>query len=74
VAIAPAAPGECIHVRCAILGCARWVRGPDLGFADSLRSAHGRTAMNGTEIIGLVLAVGLLVYLTLALLKPEWFA
>jgi K+-transporting ATPase KdpF subunit len=30
--------------------------------------------MNGTEIIGLVLAVGLLVYLTLALLKPEWFA
>jgi K+-transporting ATPase KdpF subunit len=30
--------------------------------------------MNGSEIIGLVLSVGLLLYLTLALLKPEWFA
>jgi K+-transporting ATPase KdpF subunit len=30
--------------------------------------------MNGSEIIGLVLSVGLLVYLTIALLKPEWFA
>ena len=38
------------------------------------RSAHGRQAMNGSEIIGLVLSVGLLVYLAIALLKPEWFA
>ena len=30
--------------------------------------------MNGSELIGLVLSVGLLVYLTIALLKPEWFA
>jgi K+-transporting ATPase KdpF subunit len=30
--------------------------------------------MNGSEIIGLVLSVGLLVYLMIALLKPEWFA
>jgi K+-transporting ATPase KdpF subunit len=30
--------------------------------------------MNGTEVIGLVLAAGLLVYLVVALLKPEWFA
>jgi K+-transporting ATPase KdpF subunit len=30
--------------------------------------------MNGVEIVGLVLSVGLLVYLTIALLKPEWFA
>jgi K+-transporting ATPase KdpF subunit len=30
--------------------------------------------VNGTEIIGLVLSLGLLVYLTIALLKPEWFA
>lgn len=30
--------------------------------------------MSGTELVGLVVAVGLLVYLTLALLKPEWFA
>jgi K+-transporting ATPase KdpF subunit len=30
--------------------------------------------MNGSDVIGLVLAIGLLVYLTIALLKPEWFA
>jgi K+-transporting ATPase KdpF subunit len=30
--------------------------------------------MSGSEIVGLVLSIGLLVYLTIALLKPEWFA
>jgi K+-transporting ATPase KdpF subunit len=30
--------------------------------------------MNGSDIVGLVLSLGLLVYLTVALLKPEWFA
>ncbi len=30
--------------------------------------------MNGSEILGLIVSLGLLVYLTLALLKPEWFA
>jgi len=30
--------------------------------------------MSGAEIIGLMLSVTLLVYLALALLKPEWFA
>ncbi len=30
--------------------------------------------MNGTELVGLVLALGLLIYLTAALLKPEWFS
>jgi K+-transporting ATPase KdpF subunit len=30
--------------------------------------------MNGTELIGLLLSIGLLAYLTSALLKPEWFA
>ena len=30
--------------------------------------------MNGSEIVGLVLSLGLLVYLVIALLKPEWFA
>jgi K+-transporting ATPase KdpF subunit len=30
--------------------------------------------MNGIELIGLTLAVGLLAYLTIALLKPEWFS
>lgn len=30
--------------------------------------------MSGTELVGLLLALGLLAYLTVALLKPEWFA
>jgi K+-transporting ATPase KdpF subunit len=38
------------------------------------RRAHGRKIMSGSEIIGFVLSVGLFVYLTIALLKPEWFA
>jgi len=29
--------------------------------------------MNATEVMGLVAAAGLLVYLAVALLKPEWF-
>jgi K+-transporting ATPase KdpF subunit len=30
--------------------------------------------MSGSELVGLLLSVGLLVYLVVALLKPEWFA
>ncbi len=30
--------------------------------------------MSGSEVVGLVLSLGLLVYLVIALLKPEWFA
>jgi K+-transporting ATPase KdpF subunit len=30
--------------------------------------------MNPIDLIGLLVAVGLLGYLTVALLKPEWFA
>ena len=30
--------------------------------------------MSGSEIVGLLLSIGLLVYLVVALLKPEWFA
>jgi K+-transporting ATPase KdpF subunit len=30
--------------------------------------------MSGSELVGLVLSVGLFVYLSIALLKPEWFA
>ena len=30
--------------------------------------------MNGTELTGLLLSLGLFVYLLIALLKPEWFA
>ena len=30
--------------------------------------------MTGSEILGLVVTIGLLAYLTVALLKPEWFS
>jgi K+-transporting ATPase KdpF subunit len=30
--------------------------------------------MNGLEVMGLLVAVGLLAYLVFALLKPEWFS
>jgi len=30
--------------------------------------------MSGVEIVALAMSAGLLIYLTLALLKPEWFA
>ncbi len=30
--------------------------------------------MNAAELIGLVVSGGLLIYLLIALLKPEWFA
>ena len=30
--------------------------------------------MSGTELVALLLAAGLLIYLIFALLKPEWFA
>ena len=30
--------------------------------------------MSGSELVRLLLSVGLLVYLVVALLKPEWFA
>jgi K+-transporting ATPase KdpF subunit len=30
--------------------------------------------MTGTELVALLVALGLLVYLLVALLKPEWFA
>jgi K+-transporting ATPase KdpF subunit len=29
--------------------------------------------MSGVELVGLLTSAGLLVYLTFALLKPEWF-
>lgn len=30
--------------------------------------------MSGVELIGLIIAIGLMAYLTVALLKPEWFS
>ena len=30
--------------------------------------------MNGIEVVGLAAVAGLLVYLVIAFLKPEWFA
>ncbi len=34
----------------------------------------GGEGMNGDELVGLVLSLALLAYLTVALLKPEWFS
>jgi K+-transporting ATPase KdpF subunit len=45
-----------------------------VAIASAVRPLDGREAMNGSELIGLLLSVGLLVYLTIAMLKPEWFA
>jgi K+-transporting ATPase KdpF subunit len=30
--------------------------------------------MTGNEIVGLLLSIAMLVYITIALLKPEWFS
>jgi K+-transporting ATPase KdpF subunit len=30
--------------------------------------------MNGAELVGLIMSLGLMAYLVVALLKPEWFA
>lgn len=30
--------------------------------------------MDGAELVGLITSLGLLTYLVVALLKPEWFA
>ena len=46
----------------------------DVGPDRDVRAAARGWAMNGPEIIGLLAAVGLLAYLAIALLKPEWFA
>ena len=54
--------------------CGNCCRRFSLAAAGAKRSADGGQEMNGPEIVGLVLSVGLLVYLTIALLKPEWFA
>jgi K+-transporting ATPase KdpF subunit len=41
---------------------------------DPVRSVAGGARMNSMEILGAVTAAALLAYLTVALLKPEWFS
>jgi hypothetical protein len=48
--------------------------GPFVGTDQALRLGQRRWAMSATEVITLGVAGGLLLYLTFALLKPEWFA
>jgi K+-transporting ATPase KdpF subunit len=45
-----------------------------VGAADLLRQTLRGEEMSPSELIGLVIAALLLVYLFAALLKPEWFA
>jgi K+-transporting ATPase KdpF subunit len=62
------------NVGCTVLGHLGRFCGSDVGADPVVRLAHGRRPMNGTEILGLIVTVGLLAYLTIALLKPEWFS
>jgi K+-transporting ATPase KdpF subunit len=45
-----------------------------LGIVRALRSAEWGAMMEVMELIALVASAALLVYLTVALLKPEWFS
>ncbi len=44
-----------------------------MGAVNHLRPPHGGQAMNILYLIAGVITLALLVYLVLALLKPEWF-
>jgi K+-transporting ATPase KdpF subunit len=44
-----------------------------VGTASSRRLPDGSRIMTGMEWIEILLATGLLIYLVVALLKPEWF-
>ena len=46
----------------------------NVGINGTVRSADGAAPMTGVELTALVVAVGLLAYLFVALLKPEWFS
>jgi K+-transporting ATPase KdpF subunit len=45
-----------------------------MGFIGFVRLVARRWEMNGVELVGLIVSAGLLLYLVIALLKPEWFA
>jgi K+-transporting ATPase KdpF subunit len=45
----------------------------DRRFHSPLRAPDGEQTMNGSYIVTGLIALALLVYLFLALLKPEWF-
>ena len=44
-----------------------------LGLHRHLRAAHGGAAVNALYLIAGLITLALLIYLVLALLKPEWF-
>jgi K+-transporting ATPase KdpF subunit len=69
-----AANEECNHVGFLLPDSARGVRPVVVGPGRALRPVDGRRTMTGTELIALLVAAALLVYLVFALLKPEWFA
>ncbi len=58
----PSLPGCCDDLFCL-----------HLGIAQTVRDVNGRWIVNGLYLIAGLIALGLLVYLILALLKPEWF-
>ena len=48
--------------------------GPLVAAGGLVRPLDGRQVVSGSEMVGLALSAGLLAYLLVALLKPEWFA
>ena len=51
-----------------------WFQPVVVGADRLVRVAHGRQPMSGIELVGLVVATGLMGYLMVAFLKPEWFS
>ncbi len=49
------------------------VPGPYIWADRAVRTADGGKVMNGLYLIAGLIALGLFIYLVLALLKPEWF-
>lgn len=63
-----------VYVRHCCFGCRTKFFGPDNRAGHFVRPVDGKSPMNGMEILGAISAAGLLIYLTVALVKPEWFS
>ena len=62
------------HAGRVVFGRTRGLRGLVLGPDRLVRAARGGPIVSVMELVGLLVAAGLLVYLLVALVKPEWFA
>jgi K+-transporting ATPase KdpF subunit len=62
-----------VYARLAVSGNRRRVFRGDLGAGGALRKAFRGQEMSILYLLGGLISLGLLVYLLLALMKPEWF-